>query len=193
LERNASRRGVIVLAAAIAGLSLASCAGRRAADEPGQVDSATSSPIYYVDGAMPSPGAENSDNNEGCVQWSKDRPDVWVCAPLPDANFSPPPPPGDATDYPEVCEVAAQILKQNAKSLMDVYALQSLPAIDVSSCRASGIGNAREGRWMAKFWLETPVTSVTDAQVFVAAEIHNFTLEGRQGGIILSSEAVQTP
>lgn len=118
---------------------------------------------------------------------------MWVCAPLSDPNFSPPPPPGNATEYPEVCAVATQIFNQNAKSLMNGQALQRLPVIDVSTCMAAGIGNASEGRWMAKFALETPVASVTDARVFVAAEIHNFTLAGRQGGVVLSSVAVQTP
>lgn len=75
---------------------------------------------------------------------------------------------------------------------MDANALQSLPVIDVSSCRAFGVGNASEGRWIAKFSLETPVRSVASG-VFAGAEVHNFTLDGRGGGVILSIEEVQAP
>jgi hypothetical protein len=149
------------------------------------------SPIYYVDGAMPSPGAENSDNNEGCVQWSKERPDVWVCAPLPDPSFSPPPPPGDATDYPKVCAAAADIFNERAAFVMNANALKALPVIQESTCRAAGVGNSSDGRWIAKFSLETPATSVDNA-VFVGAEVRNFTLDGR-GGAVLLSEEVPTP
>lgn len=48
-------------------------------------------PTYYVDGARPFPGASSGKTlkpdrqyEEGCVPWSADRPDVLICAPVPE-------------------------------------------------------------------------------------------------------------
>lgn len=54
-------------------------------------------PIYYVDGAHPTadiskPSAETDGAPEGCVPYSADRPDYYVCADLP-PDWEPPPEP----------------------------------------------------------------------------------------------------
>jgi hypothetical protein len=86
----------------------------------------------------------------GCVPWSKDRPDVHVCGPVPD-SFEPPPPLGGSTDYPAVCERAAAIFDERVEGLMDAYSLAAKPVLDAGSCGAEGVGSMTDGVWMAKF------------------------------------------
>ena len=117
-----------------------------------------SEPVYYVDGARPSPGLNegpalpDTEYQEGCVPWSKERPDVYICGPIAE-SFKPPPPPGDYADYPDVCEAAAAIVVARTRDLMSRYDLLSVAEIEVMSCGAGGIGSEQDGTWMAKFGL----------------------------------------
>jgi hypothetical protein len=111
-------------------------------------------PVYYVDGARPSPDAEDSDDDEGCVPYSEERPDIHICGrgDLPD-SWTPAPPPGSYSDYPAVCEAAAWIFDDRADELMSVYGLSTPPMIDGQICGARGLGSEEEGRWRARFGL----------------------------------------
>ena len=89
---------------------------------------------------------------EGCVPWSDDRPDVYVCAPVPE-GWEPAPPPGTYADYGEVCDAAARIVDLQGPTLMATYDLATAPKVDVESCGAAGMGSAQEGRWLVRFGL----------------------------------------
>jgi hypothetical protein len=171
-------RIVVVGLAVLQSLALAACER----DEP----------IYYVDGARPSPGANSGVATEGqppagCVPWSSERRDVYVCGPVPD-SFEPAPPPGDILDYPAVCDIGAAIFRKEAEALMVRNALSTLPVIDVASCGAAGLGSAQEGHWMAKFALANP----KDVRPYRSVVLRNFTLDGsgdqRLAGVTLSEE-----
>lgn len=119
-------------------------------------------PLYYVDGARPSPGVNTArtpvphdEYVEGCVPWSEDRPDVYVCGPVPE-GWAPAPPPGTYADYGEVCDAAARVVDDQGATLMATYQLAAAPKADVESCGAAGIGSELEGRWLIRFGLANP-------------------------------------
>jgi hypothetical protein len=113
-------------------------------------------PSYYVDGARPSPGAntrrspvQDSEYQKGCVPWSEERPDVYICAPVPE-GWTPPPPPGSYADYPAVCDDAAKAFEGQGLSLADRYQLRFAPVVDVETCGAAGM---LHGEWQVRFGL----------------------------------------
>jgi hypothetical protein len=113
-------------------------------------------PIYYVDGARPSPGVNtqrkavpDSEYVKGCVPWSQERPDVYICASVAE-GWTPPPPPGSYADYKAVCDEAAKAVEEQALSLEDRYRLRVPPVVDVQTCDAGGM---LHGDWLVKFGL----------------------------------------
>jgi hypothetical protein len=127
-------------------------------------------PIYYVDGARPSPGVNEaspvpqSEYIKGCVPWSEERPDYFVCAPV-EEGFEPAPPPGGYADYPEVCDAAAAVFETHAKGLVDEYALTSVPQVELSTCGAGGLGSKDENRWLVRFGLAEMVGKYSSALI----------------------------
>jgi hypothetical protein len=81
-----------------------------------------------------------------CVPWSEERPDVYICAPVPE-GWTPPPPPGSYADYPAVCDDAAKAFEGQALSLAERYQLRFAPAVDVETCGAAGMlhGSGKSG------------------------------------------------
>jgi len=163
--------GVLVSAVVGAVLGLAACGGFRSGTVVG--DGATPSPVYYVDGARPLPGAEDSDTGEGCVPWSPERTDVDVCGPIPE-GFEPAPPPGNYADYPALCDEAARIFDERAEGLVQAYGLRAPPRIAVQSCGAAGKGSKEDGRWLAKFGL----ANAGDVSPYRSAWVMNLTTGG---------------
>jgi cytochrome c biogenesis protein CcmG/thiol:disulfide interchange protein DsbE len=99
-------------------------------------------PKFYVDGARPVEGANPEVKGE-CVQWSRDRPDVHICGPLPD-GWAPGAAPGGADVYGDVCravldkyqfEGTLPIFSPNAKAVA-----AGDPTIDPSSCYVTPMG-----------------------------------------------------
>ena len=129
-------------------------------------------PTYYVDGARPSPGANEQpvvsqgEYVKGCVPWSEERPDLHICAPVPE-GWSPPPPPGSYADYKAVCDEAAKAVEDQASSLADRYQLRSAPVVDVGTCGAGGMSN---GRWLVKFG----PANADDVRPYRSAELFGF-------------------
>jgi len=145
--------------------------------------SPTGEPVYYVEGARPSPGAterpawvEDGEAPPGCVPYSPERPGAYVCGELP-PGFEPPPPPGTAKDYPEVCAVAAKVIEEQAERLSRELQLASVFEIDPSGCAAWGMGPKSEGRWTASFPLVRPVVSA-EGETYRTAVVWDFTLAG---------------
>lgn len=175
---------MVTRTASILLLGLAAC--MRLSDGPIDALPTPSSdePIYYVDGARPSPGLNeglelpDSEYLKGCVPWSKERPDVHICGPIAD-SFEPPPPPGGYADYPDVCDAAAQIFNERAEEIMLANGLDTPPSIDALSCGAAGLGSNEEGRWMTKFGLANP----QDVPPYLSAVIPSFTLHGDGGSV----------
>jgi hypothetical protein len=177
---------VTIRTAALCLLSLVACG--RVSEGPGSA-SPSDNPVYYVDGARPSPGLNegvelpDSEYLKGCVPWSKERPDVHICGPIAD-SFEPPPPPGGYSDYPDVCDAAARLFNERAEGIQSANGLDSPPTIDVKTCGAAGLGSNAEGRWMVKFGLANPEA----VPPYLSADIQSFTLEadGSSVGIFLS-------
>jgi hypothetical protein len=123
-----------------------------------QASESPNDPIYYVDGARPDPnvndGRELPDVEylQGCVQWSSERPDVYICETVPE-SYRPAPAPGGYADYSAVCDAAAQVFAAHAAQLVEIRGLPTLPIIDIMSCGAAGLGTAQEKRWIVKFAL----------------------------------------
>jgi hypothetical protein len=142
-----------------------------------------SEPVYYVDGARPSPGLNvgpalsDAEYQKGCVPWSAQRPDVYICGPIP-ATFRPPPPPGDYADYPDVCEAAAAIVTAQAEELALSYDLFGVPAVDVKTCGAGGLGSEQAGTWVAKFGL----VNLQDVTPYMSVVVRNFSVDGTSKG-----------
>lgn len=163
-------------AAGIAALIVAGFFGVRAVSGPDE-------PKYYVEGARPAPDADDQaswvrdgEAPEGCVPYSPDRPKDYVCGELP-PGWEPGPPPGSATDYPDVCEVAAQVIQAQAEELSRDLQLQAPFRIDPTGCQAGSMGSKDEGRWMASFPLVDEVTS-PGGSTYTTAVVWEFTLEG---------------
>lgn len=176
------RVGALVLGFQLLALSaLSACGGLSTSRTASQPSPSPEAPVYYVDGATPSPGLNEAPDMpsdkylEGCVPWSRDRPDLYVCGPVAD-SFTPAPPPGDYADYPAACELAASIFQEWAPTLMANDGLSTLPVIDVASCGATGLGSAQEGRWMAKFAL----ANAQDVSPYRSAVVRGFTLDAIQ-------------
>jgi hypothetical protein len=114
-------------------------------------------PIYYVDGARPSPGANSGVATEGqppagCVPWSSERRDVYVCGPVPD-SFEPAPPPGDILDYPAVCDIGAAIFRKEAEALMVRNAFQRSPSSTSQVAGPRGLVAHRKATgWQSSRW-----------------------------------------
>lgn len=176
-------RFVLLLATSLLAACGESSAMSTAASDP------SSSPVYYVDGARPSPGLNTGpalaedEYDKGCVPWSKDRPDVLVCGPI-DGSFVPPPAPGDYTDYPEVCEAAAKLFADQAVDLMTANGLTALPQIDTKTCGAAGLVN---DRWLVKFGIANPA----DVSPFASAIVQGFKLGADPGSFFV--HLLETP
>ncbi len=85
---------------ALGGLALACIAAGMAVAGGGD-------PVYWVDGAVPSP--TRNDSLDGCVQYSADRPDVTICSPDVPRTYIPPPAPYyDAT----ICSASLAFLRE---------------------------------------------------------------------------------
>ncbi len=169
-------------AVVIAGGGAAAVRALGAADA-GPGPSSSDQPVYYVEGARPSPGATeratwvtDGEAPPGCVPYSPERPDAYVCAELP-PGFEPPPTPGTGEAYPEVCAVAARLVEERAERLSWERQLLSVFEIDPEGCVAWGMGPKSEGRWTASFPLVRPVESA-DGQTYRAAIVWDFTLAG---------------
>jgi hypothetical protein len=172
LGNNRVRTGVRTSMAVLSLISLAACAD--SADERSLGTGSAPSPAYFVEGARPSPGAEDSEDDEGCVPYSGQRPDVHICGrgDLPD-SWKPAPPPGDYSDYPAACDAAARIVDDRADELMSVYELSTPPIIDVQSCGAGGLGSEEEDRWRARFGL----VNSDDVPPYQSVTVTSFTLD----------------
>ena len=133
--------------------------------------------MYYVDGARPSPGAEDSDTGEGCVPWSPDRPDVHICGEV-EEGFTPAPTPGGYADYKQVCDQAAQVFQERVKDLVRLCGLEATPAIDLASCGAGGRGSAQENRWLVKFAL----ANADEVSPYRSAWVVELELDAAEGG-----------
>jgi len=127
-------------------------------------------PTYYVDGARPSPGVNarqspvpDDEYQKGCVPWSEERADVYICAPVPE-GWTPPPPPGSYAEYPAVCDDAATAFEGQALSLADRYQLRVPPVVDVETCGAAGM---LDGEWQVRFGL----TNAEDVQRYRSATL----------------------
>lgn len=181
---HAQPNGTPVVVVGIAFLSLFALTACGRLSDDRSAAAATPSPdepIYYVDGARPSPGVNElemtgTQYQDLCVPWSKERPDVYVCGPVSD-SFEPAPPPGGIADYPAVCDMAAAIVGERAETLMITNALSTLPVIDIASCGAAGLGSAQESRWMAKFAL----ANAQDVPPYLSVVVRSFTLDGSGG------------
>lgn len=150
--------------------------------------SASDDPVYYVDGARPRPGADSGSEDaisSGCVPWSKARPDVFICGPIP-SDFEPAAAPGDYATYTSVCDAGAAIFEGQAENLVVAYGLPTAPTIDVKSCGAWGLGSQADQRWTVKFTLAN-ADSVTP---YVSARVRDFTVvgDGSAGGTASISE-----
>lgn len=201
-------RRVIVGAAGAAILGTGGFLAVRAAgapDEPAPSPSAsatpTEEPVYYVEGARPSPGAskgavwvEDGEAPPGCVPYSPDR-GGWVCGELP-SGFEPPAPPGYFEDYPETCAVAKKIVEARAERVSRELQLPLVFEIDPDGCVAWGMGAGDEGRWAARFPLAHEVVS-PEGEVYRTVVVWEFTLEGMtvegyEPPVFLSSEPTVT-
>ena len=167
LRQSAGRH--LMVGGLIAFLSVVACGCVSRPADPGS-HSPSDDPIYYVDGARPSPGVNEgspvpqSEYRKGCVPWSEERPDVFVCAPV-EEGFEPAPPPGGYGDYPQVCDAAAAIFEAHANDLVDEYALPSVPQVELSTCGAGGLGSKDENRWSVKFGLAETVGQYSSALI----------------------------
>jgi hypothetical protein len=128
---------------------------------------------YYVDGARPSPGANtrrspvpDSEYQKGCVPWSEERPDVYICAAVPE-GWMPPAPPGSYADYAAVCDDAAKAFEGQALSLAERYQLRLAPVVDVETCGAAGM---LDGEWQVRFGL----ANAEDVQPYRSATLFGF-------------------
>jgi hypothetical protein len=113
--------GVVVLGAAAFGIASAT----------------TNKPTYFVDGAVATGGGAQSDtDHSGCVPYSSDRPDVFVCDPNAPSDFVPTPKPY----YDEnICGAAMQWLTTRGHD----------SEVDPSTCLVQESQNG--GNWMILF------------------------------------------
>lgn len=166
--------------------ALVACGGVAGVDDQssGALESEPDEPVYYVDGARPSPGLNEgvqlSDTTyaEGCVPWSESRTDVLVCGPI-DDSYKPPPPPGDYEDYPAVCDAASLIVAHFSKELSAAYELKVAPEADVKSCGAGGLGSEQDATWQARFGL----ANVDDVAPYESVVVRGFVLDGADGDV----------
>lgn len=104
-NRGRLSRGPFV-AAAVLGALVASVFGGYALGRSGS----SAQPEYYTEGVRPTrePGREYLEG-EGCVPYSPERPNVYICGEVPE-GFAPGPPPGGFSDYPEICRLGYQAI-----------------------------------------------------------------------------------
>ena len=93
---------------------------------------------YYTEGARPTRDSGRVyQETEGCVPYSRSRPDIQVCGTLP-KGYEPPAQPGGYEEYRGVCDqAAAQHNRDRASAAQDLSpqeAEEQYPAIDISSC-----------------------------------------------------------
>ena len=152
-------------------------------------------PTYYVDGARPVAGwnegepRTSEEYQAGCVPWSKDRPTFFICGPI-DDDFEPPPAPGGYGEYPGVCEAAAQVVASKAQDLQKHYDASEPPLIDVMTCGAAGLGDAKDDRWLVAFGL----TNSAAYPPFHSVIVRDFSqTDTKNGPVVLLREGKWPP
>lgn len=175
MKRLKARIGVAGLVVGLAGAGILWAVARVDAQSTDGTPAPT--PGYYVEGARPVEGAADFVDNaeggvpDGCVLWSRDRPDVVVCGEVA-PGWMPPAPPGDRTAYPEVCTTAAEVVAGNAEDLVLRYELGAVPKVEPSTCGAAAIGSSADGTWLVTFKLANP----DDVGGYRVAKVWNLTL-----------------
>jgi hypothetical protein len=129
----------IVLIGLVAALVMLVAAGASEGSDEAEGATPTDSPddpIYYVDGARPYEVEGYRTGDEGCVPWSKDRPDFLICGSGVPEGWTPPPEPYYDK---QICDAAIKWLDDERARLSDAgfdtnYIAEVYPEIVDSSC-----------------------------------------------------------
>lgn len=144
-----------MIAAILFGL-LPACSNASSSNaSPSDSPSGTGSTEYFVDGARPSPGAgtgtfKDGEQPPGCVPYSADREDVYICGANVPSNYTPPPKPYADSG---ICSAALDWVDSRRAELIaggatQAQVSQSWPALLSDSCL---VDESTDSAWQVSF------------------------------------------